>query len=226
MERRRVKTLAHDADPVAHRVRSEFAGWDLAQLRAERDRLEAALADAPPDASAALVAAGRRHDALDAQHRTWTERLATAQRDRHSWRPGTRRSAERAVARATKQLARIEGSRNGLGARTDTLRVQWQARRLYFDQHSYEVDRLIVVRRAEQSRELQVRTNTHVQPAVVVEASGNEHSSPAARQAWRAAVEERAVHDERFGPENQELPAASPELSSAAEHEMDAVISV
>jgi conjugative relaxase-like TrwC/TraI family protein len=195
MEQRRVKTLAHDADPLAHRVRTEFAGCTLAQLRAERDRLEAALAGAPTDVTAALVAAGRRHDALEAQQRTWNERLANA-RDRRSWRPCARRDADATVKQATHELARIKRSLDGLGARIDSLRAQWQTRRDYFDDHASEVDRLSVVRRAEQARELQVRTKAHAQPDVhgVTEPAGI-----ATRQAQRANNEQRAVDVERFG---------------------------
>ncbi|MEY2472971.1 MAG: hypothetical protein QOK28_2300 [Actinomycetota bacterium] len=200
MERRRVKTLAHDADPLADRVRTEFADWDLAALRVERDCLEAAIADAPPDVSAALVAAGRRQDALETQRRTWSTRLDTAERDSQSWRPRSRRTAGAEVARATRELARIETSLNGLDTRVETLRAQWEMRRDYFTSHADEVDRLTVVGRAEQARELQVRTQARVRPpAAVVAALGREPSRVDARQAWRAAVETAAVHEERFG---------------------------
>jgi hypothetical protein len=199
MERRRVKTLAHDADPLADRVRTEFAGWDLAQLRAERNRHEAAIEDATPDVSAALVAAGRRRDALDAQRRTWTEQLANAQRDSRSWRPTSRRTACAAVARSTSELARVDNSLSGLDMRIDTLRSQWQARRSYFESHLDEVDRLTVVRRAEQARELQVRTEAHIRPpATVVAELGPEPRGVEARQSWQNAVETAAIRDERF----------------------------
>ena len=218
MERRRAKALAHDADPTADRVRTEFAGWDLARLRGERNRLEAALAAAPTDVSEALVAAGRRHDALETRRRSWTERLATAQRDARSWNPRTRRAAP-AAGKAQRELASIEGSLGGLTARIGSLRAQWQSRRSYFELHAGEVDRLNVVRRAEQARELQVRTEAHVRPPEAIIATlGCEPTVPMARQAWLNAVETRAVHDERFGAELHDHPDArwSERLADAA----------
>ncbi|MBA3655051.1 MAG: relaxase domain-containing protein [Actinobacteria bacterium] len=199
MERRRTKALAHDADPHADRVHAEFAGWDLARLHGERTRLEAAIADAPPDPTDALVAAGRRRDALETQRRTWTGQLANAQRGGHSWRPGNRRTVDATVTRATRQLGHIEASIGGLNARIQTLRDQWQTRRSYFESHAAEVDRLALVRRAEQSRELQVRTHARIEPPeAVVAALGAEPDALTARQAWHNAAETRAVHDERF----------------------------
>jgi conjugative relaxase-like TrwC/TraI family protein len=202
MECRRAKALAHDADPFADRVRTEFAGWDLARLHGERNRLEAVIDAAPPDVSEALVAAGRRHDALETQRRSWTERLAAAQPDSRSWRPGSRRTAVSASANATRELERVEGSLNGLDARIESLRGQWQARRSYFELHAGEVERLNVVRRAEQARELQVRTEAHIRPpTATIAALGPEPTVPAKRQAWLNAAETQAVHDERFGTE-------------------------
>jgi conjugative relaxase-like TrwC/TraI family protein len=203
MERRRAKALAHDADPLADRVRTEFAGWDLAQLRRERDRLEAVVHAAPADVSEALVAAGRRHDALETQRRSWTERLATAQHDSRSWKPGARRTAANGAANATRELDRLDASLNRLDARIASLRGQWQVRRAYFDLHADEVDRLNVVRRAEQARELQVRTEARVRPpAATVAALGPEPTVHTERQSWINAVETRAIHNERFGDED------------------------
>jgi conjugative relaxase-like TrwC/TraI family protein len=199
MERRRAKALAHDADPTADRVRTEFHGWDLAQLRSEHERLAAILGDAPADVSEALVAAGRRHDALDAQGRTWQERLVSARRDAQSWNPRTRRAATPVISRAQRELARIEQSVDGVEGRMASLREQWQSRRAYFDSHAAEVERFNLVRRAEQTRELQVRTNAHLNPPhSVVAVLGPEPDATSARQAWLTAVETQAVHDERF----------------------------
>ncbi|HUR77043.1 MAG TPA: hypothetical protein VMZ22_03770, partial [Acidimicrobiales bacterium] len=209
MERRRAKALAHDADPLAERVRTAFAGWNLAQLRREQNRLETAIADAPPDVSAALVAAGRRRDALEAQRRTWTERLTSAQHDAQSWRPRSRRTAGPAVTRATRELARVETSLSGLDARIDVMRSQWRTRRTYFESHADEVERLNLVRRAEQTRELQVRTDAHIRPpASVVAALGPEPLRVEARQTWHRAVEETAIHYERFDGANSDDPEA------------------
>src|SRR4051812_5140664 len=185
MERRRAKALAHDADPTAERVRTEFHGWDLAQLRTEHDRLAGILQDAQADVSEALVAAGRRHDALNAQRRTWQERLASARRDAQSWNPRTRRAATPAVGRAQRELARIEQSVDGLEARMASLRGQWQSRRAYFDSHAAEVERFTLVRRAEQARELQVRTSARLNPPqAIVAVLGPEPDATTALQAW------------------------------------------
>jgi hypothetical protein len=200
MERRSAKALAHDADPSAERVRSDFGGWNLGQLRRERDRLEAILGDAPLDVSAALVAAGRRHDALAAKRRSWTDRIATAQRDARSWSPHNRRAASPVVDKAQRELASIDASLAGLEVRIGALRSQWQRRHAYFESHAEDVDRFNLVRRAEQARELQVRMDAHVRPPeVIVAMLGAEPKIPAARQAWLRAAETHAVHDERFG---------------------------
>src|SRR5205823_4368210 len=70
-----------------------------------------------------------------------------------------------------------------------------------------EVDRLNVVRRAEQARELQVRTEARIRPAAeTVAVLGSEPGIHTERQSWLNAVETRAIHDERFSSETPDHP--------------------
>jgi hypothetical protein len=89
-----------------------------------------------------------------------------------------------------------------------SLRGQWQSRRAYFESHAAEVERFNLVRRAEQARELQVRTSARLNPPQeIVAVLGPEPDTTTARQAWLTAVETQAVHDERF----RGAPAHGPE---------------
>ncbi|MGI8807262.1 MAG: MobF family relaxase, partial [Acidimicrobiales bacterium] len=200
MERRRAKELAYDADPTASLVRKEFAGWDLARLRVERDRLDRDLSDAPADVSQALTAAGRRRDALLAKRRTLEERASST--GHHGLRAlGRRRSTPEAHRSAGGEIDAIDRSLSGIDARIDSLRAQWKERHDYLDDHGDEVSRLSLVRRAEEARELQVRTAGRL--SVSPEADAADGPAPAAqalRQAWLARVEHLAVMRDASDP--------------------------
>lgn len=197
LEQRRAKELAHDADPTAAVVWKNFAGWNLAQLGAERERLEGVLAAAPADVSQALTAAGRRRDALLAQRRT-LEAQPSSTGTRGPWALGRRRAGHDTGSGIRRQVETIDRSLGGLDVRIETLRAQWQQRRDFLDDHGDEVSRLGLVRSASTARELQVRTAARVSPSPGADATqGPAPTDPVLRQAWLSRIEELAVREDR-----------------------------
>ncbi|MCA1832899.1 MAG: relaxase domain-containing protein [Actinobacteria bacterium] len=153
LEQRRSRMLAHEADPSAAAVRDRYEGWNLRDLRAERERLQSVLDQAPASVDEALRSAVRRRDALLTQRQVWTRRL-----ERHDRRPGRRRTERHGEEPAARrELDRIERALVGVDARLGTLRARYAARNAYLRDHADDAERLVLVRRAEAARELKVR---------------------------------------------------------------------
>lgn len=128
LRRNRANTLAHDTDPDAAAT-AEFAHATLAQLRAERLRLEAVLATDPADTTVALTAAHAERD-----------RLLTRAR----LHPGTR-NVERGLQRVDRRVAALTDGHVAHAA--------------FDADHTAEAGRYRLIRRAELARELHVRAD-------------------------------------------------------------------
>lgn len=175
LERRRAKSLAHEADQRAADVHSAFDGWSLRDLHAERSRLEHFLSTAPRDVSKATTEIERQRDRLLTQQRT------------------LKSDGSPLADRATESLRRCDMRRQQLTERS-------RARDEWLDRHRDEVDRLRLVLRAEHARELTVRVDAlHSVPSELWDRVGRAPTDLAARQAWEHALGEAAVHLERFG---------------------------
>jgi hypothetical protein len=202
LERRRSKTLAHDADPTAASCRAMFQGWDLRELRVERERLVAVVAAAPPPVAAALEAANRRRDALLARRQVWTGRLnelEAGQSDRLRWlRRRSHAMTDNDTASVRRQLDAMERSIASIDGRLAGLRRRHEDREEYLLGHAPEVERLELVSRAEMARELQVRAGA-ITPEALTALVGREPHSAVERHALRDAAEQLAIHKERFG---------------------------
>lgn len=158
LEQRRSRMLAHEADPTAAAVRDRYEGWDLRDLRAERNRLQAVLDQAPASVEEALRSTVRRRDALLTQRQVWSRRLE--QHDRRSGRRRTERHGKEPAAR--RELDRIERALVAVDARMGTLRIRHAARNSFLRDHADDAERLVLVRRAEAARELKVRVEAAI----------------------------------------------------------------
>ncbi|MGH9153693.1 MAG: MobF family relaxase [Acidimicrobiales bacterium] len=195
MGRRRAKRLVHQDDHAASAVASAFSGWTLRQLAEERRGLQRILADAPADVNPALAAASRQLDALRTRRQAWLDALGSGGGSRGE--SGRQKAAilDTAIA-ATEQ-------------RVSALRRKWATRRAFLDEHNAEVERLELVRSAERTAELKVRTMATVNPpSALLDAVGRRPDGYIAAQRWRNAVEDAAVYLERFGT-SEERPAES-----------------
>jgi hypothetical protein len=196
LTRERANALVHEADPTIGAVRTTFESWTLADLRAERLRIEAVLRDGPRDVSQEHDDAAAARDALVAQQR------ASALGDVS----GPREDLERAIERVDHRLA--------------ALAPAVEARLGYLAEHSAEVASYPLVRRAELARELEIRAASAVAaPHAVVEALGAPPLFPIARRAWADAAEAVAVHHERYGsaPSSAEVDQATKVLGPRPE---------
>jgi conjugative relaxase-like TrwC/TraI family protein len=182
LERRRSKTLALEADPLAAASATEFGGWSLSELRTERARLETILAAAPPPVDEALTSAQRHRDALLARKRAWEEsRMSTAARRLGRLRRGPG---------VGDQLADIDRGLQNVERHVARLEERAAERQSYLDQHTAETQRLRLLYRAELAREIQLRA----------EATIAEEQPPdkVTYQLWRDATERAAVHEDRY----------------------------
>jgi len=187
MERRRSKQLAHEQDPLASVTLDTFGDWTLAALRAERDRLDAVLAAAPPSVDDAIDKALAKRDALLARRQAWDTDCATRRRWFRRVDPRERTDGiDRALTSCEHHLSRLLDRKD--------------ARDEFLDAHNPEVERLRLVYRAELARELQVRADAvaHPDPALLT-AVGGAPNEPERFQRWRDALERAAVHADRFG---------------------------
>lgn len=160
MERRRARELASDRDPLAARVHHDFAGLSRAQLRTERERLEAVLAQCPKDVRGALAALVRRRDALLASKRA-TEAGAE---------PSVERTSQRRTRRdhgplAGDQLHYIGRTLETVTARISVLQTQDDLREAFLIKHRDDVDRLRSVRSAEDGVDLRASVLERLGPA-------------------------------------------------------------
>lgn len=192
LERRRSKTLALDADPLAEASRQRFGGWSLAQLRAERDQLEAVLGQVPRPADEALASAERQRDAILARRQAW-ERVTGGRQRRGLLGRRRMRTPQEEITAADKALANIE-------RHIEALRRRTAAHDAFMADHVAESEQLHLVYRAELARELRVRADAIAEPHPSAIASlGLPPSEPEHYQRWRDALERAAVHADRFG---------------------------
>jgi conjugative relaxase-like TrwC/TraI family protein len=182
LERRRSKTLAIEADPLAAASAREFRGWSLAELRAERSRLEAVLDAAPAPVDAALSSARRERDALLARKHAW-ESASHVPRSRG-------RTLRRRESSAAERMAGIEKGLENVERHVERLEARCSQREGYLAQHASDVERLRLLYRAELAREVQVRADAAI--------SDHEPTDQVTHQLWRDAAERAAVHGERF----------------------------
>jgi conjugative relaxase-like TrwC/TraI family protein len=200
MDRRRAKTLAHEADPLAATVAAQLTGCTLRDLQAERARLENVLRAAPRDVTPALQSTCEELDGVLTRSRSQQERLEQALRRAQSLNPLTRRAARSAAAAARQSLVRLDASAAKLREREASLRSLWRARSEWLEAHRSEAERLQVVLRAEHARSLDVRVAAQQDPpAAVLDLVGPAPDDLVARQAWRHAIGEAAVHLDRYG---------------------------
>ena len=181
LERRRSKTLALEADPLAAASARAFAGWSLSELRDERVRLETILAAAPPAVDEALSSARRQRDALLARKRAWDDVPAPSRPSRIGVRRS--RSGGDQMRGIDKGLQKVESHL----ARLETRAVE---RESYLADHAEELQRLRLLYRAELAREVQLRAD-----AAVAEQALPDHVT---YQLWRDAAERAAVHGDRY----------------------------
>jgi len=198
LEQRQARSLAHEADLHAA-ARADQRHSDLRSLRLEREALEAVLAAAPSSSAETLLAARRHRDALLARRQLWETRLAAAEttvdgpRARQSRREADSLAARREIAAADKALA-------GIQARIDHHERREADRAAFLAEHADDVKRVDLLRRAEQAREVQVRTAAVDDiPDDVIELLGPPPTSRSERLTWEAAVAEVAVYRERYG---------------------------
>ncbi len=176
--RERANPLAHDADPSVAAVHAGYHGWTLAQLRAERTRIEGVFTAGPKDVTDQCDTAVTEREQLLARQQAHQQRVGRGQRD---------------LRRIERDLARIEGRLVGLDEQT-------AARAAYLTQHPDEVAAYPLVRRAELARELQLRAQSAVDPpGRLLAALGTPPVQPIAQRAWIEAAELVAVHAERYG---------------------------
>ena len=180
LERRRSKTLAVEADPLAAASASAFHGWLLSDLRAERVPLEAILAAAPPPVDEALSSARRQRDALLARKRAWEDARAS--------RP-TRLGLGRGSG-GRDQLRGIDKGLDNIERHLACLEARAAERESFLADHAAELQRLRLLYRAELAREVQVRAD-----ATVAE---QEPPDRVTYQLWRDAAERAAVHADRY----------------------------
>ena len=174
LRHRRANTLVHDADPHAGTL-GDLPRCNLAQLRAERLRLEAILSTGPADPSVELTATLAERDRVLAR-----TRLNTVAH-------GGGRAGERPLHNIERRVAAL----------TD----QHDAHSQFTVDHAAEVDRYRLVRRAELARELHVRAQaaTHLTDGLDADDGTPLPASPIARRAWLDASEAVAVHADRHG---------------------------
>jgi hypothetical protein len=195
--------LAHEADPTAAAVRDRYEGWDLRDLRAERERLQSVLDQAPASVDEALRSAVRRRDALLTQRQVWTRRLEHNHR-----RPGRRRTeAHGKEPAARRELDRIERALVAVDARLGTLRIRYAARNAYLRDHADDAEQLVLVRRAEAARELKVRV------AAAVRLGCPEIRTVGERHLARRSAERALLEAERRGEPADSASASRPEDS-------------
>ena len=206
MDRRRAKTLAHESDPLAATVAADLAGRTLGDLYLERARLESVLRAAPRDVTPALQSTCEELDRVLTQRRTQEDRLDQTLRQAQSRNPLTRRSARSAAPAARQSTLRLDARTAKLREREASLRSLWRARSEWLEAHREEAERLQVVLRAEHARSLEVRAAAQQDPPdAVLDFVGPLPDDLIARQAWRHAVGEAAVHLDRYG--RLDLPA-------------------
>ena len=192
LERRRSKTLATDADPLAADSRLAFDGWTLADLGTERRRLEAILAAAPREVDEAITATRRQRDALLARRRAIGQVAV---------RGGVRRrlARRRLIDESNNVVTWIDRAIDRADQRLTRLEEQQRVRAVFLDEHATEVERLRVLLRAELARELCIRASAVASPdEAVARVAGPAPAEPARHQWWRNAVERAAVHADRY----------------------------
>lgn len=179
LRRERANVLAHDADPYAAKVRHGYHGWNLAQLRTERTRIEAVLAGGPQDVRQPHEAATAEHESLLARRRLHPTRAGRTA-------AGTVAALDDAIARSAERLRKLDEAQ--------------AARETYLTGHSEEVAAHPVIRRAELARELELRARSATNPpGPYVLAVGTQPAHPVAARAWRTAAELAAIHLDRYG---------------------------
>jgi hypothetical protein len=203
--RRGAQRMVHDLDAASGGARSLHT-LTLFGLRLQRERLEAILAAGPPPVDAALANAQRARHQLLAQRKLWEDNRASAA----ELGADANRHAEARLARIDQALATV-------GDKLDGLRARYAAHRGFLDAHVAEVEQLEAVRRAEKTRELQVRLAARTTPQP--ELSAHIPATPTGhreRVAWDHAVEEIAVYRERYGapPPGQVLGIRPPDLDA------------
>jgi conjugative relaxase-like TrwC/TraI family protein len=200
MDRRRAKTLAHETDPHASAVAANLAGRTLADLRVEREQLETVLRAAPRDVAPALQSTCEELDRTLTQHRAQRQRLDQTLRQAQSRNPFTRRTARAAAPAVNQAVAKLDRTAARLRERESSLRSLWRVRADWLEGHRIEAERLQIVRRAEHARSIEVRATAQQEPpAVVLDLVGPAPDDLTARQAWRHAIGEAAIHLDRYG---------------------------
>ena len=193
LERRRSKQLALDADPLAAATLAAFDRWTLADLRAERNRLERLLADAPPPVDDAITSAERQRDALLARRQAWQEPGAHR-------RPRLLRTRGRRHVTPAERIDGIERGLHNIEQHLERLHDRCTERDAVMSRHADDVERLKLVYRAELARELQVRALAVAAPEpTLIDRMGPPPGDPARYQQWRDALERAAVHADRYG---------------------------
>jgi hypothetical protein len=196
LERRRSRRMALDTDATAAASHERFDGWTLAQLRVERERLEAILARAPAAVEEELNEAVGRLDAMRARRQAWTEVADQAGAPGNRRRPrGRRRKDADAIAMARHHIGFLDRTIHSASERLKALQEKARQRSTFLAEHNDEVELLRLVRRAELARELQVRAAA-TEPEVSTTGHGD---TPIDRQRWLAATQRAAVHVERYG---------------------------
>lgn len=177
--RERANPLAHDADPYAANVHTNYQGWTLDRLRVERTRIETVLTAGPKDV-------------------TEDHTEATEQRDQTLAR--RRAHSNRTDPTGTREVERLDGDLARLDARIERLETGLAERAAYLAGHPAEVAAYPLVRRAELARDLQVRAQAAITPPARLTATlGQPPEDAIARRAWTDAAELVAVHTERYG---------------------------
>ena len=198
LEQRRARTLAHEADPRAA-ARTDDRHRDLRSLRLEREALESMLAGAPASSADTLAAACRHRDTLLARRHLWEERLEAAESPTGTGKSHrSRTAAERRVAQ--KEISSADRAIEAITARIAHHQRRQAARAAFLADHTHELARLDLVRRAEAAKEVQVRTGAlEAVPSAVVELLGERPARREDALRWEAAVAEVAVYRDRYG---------------------------
>jgi len=194
MQRRRSPELAHETDGGIGGV-GTFEGWNLRKLADEARRLDAMLDGIPADPAAAIDAASRRREGLQARRRACEQWPAGRRGVLRRPGPAVRQQREQAG-----ELAAIDAELTDVDTRLTELTGRRALRKSHLVEHAATLQGRGLLRRAQRSRELEVRTAAiaHPDPALVA-MLGPAPSDQIGRQAWRDAAEAVALHLDLWG---------------------------
>jgi conjugative relaxase-like TrwC/TraI family protein len=190
------KTLASDLPSLL-----DVRRWSTKQLREERDQVQAARAECPPDRSRELTLAQRRAKDLEAARRQALADLEAARAEAADARGRAARLATRdRLALAEHRGRTLAGQANQAAERDGMLRRHQQQRDGWLEEHDAELRRReqLVARELGWRRWVDARAMVLDPPTWLMAELGPMPQQPAERQVWIAAAVEldayRRVH--------------------------------